>query len=59
MKAVVYSIKSFEKEYLAKANQKKHDITLIANPLSVDTVSFARGKDAVIVFKNDDLVKNR
>lgn len=55
MKAVVYSIKSFEKEYLAKANQKKHDITLISNPLSVDTVGFAQGKDAVVVFTNDDV----
>ncbi|WP_017257715.1 2-hydroxyacid dehydrogenase [Pedobacter arcticus] len=55
MKAVVYSIKSFEKEYLAKANQKKHDITLISNPLGIDTVGFAQGKDAVIVFTNDDV----
>jgi D-lactate dehydrogenase len=55
MKAVVYSIKSFEKEYLAKANQKKHDITLISNPLGKDTVSFAKGKDAVVVFTNDDV----
>lgn len=55
MKAVVYSIKSFEKEYLAKANEKKHDITLISNPLGIDTVSFAQGKDAVVVFTNDDV----
>jgi lactate dehydrogenase-like 2-hydroxyacid dehydrogenase len=55
MKAVAYSIKSFEKEYLAKANHKKHDITLISNPLSNDTVSYAEGKDAVVVYNNDDL----
>ncbi|MDB5032095.1 2-hydroxyacid dehydrogenase [Mucilaginibacter sp.] len=55
MKAVAYSIKPFEKEYLAKANQKKHDITLISNPLGPDTAIFAQGKDAVIVFTNDDL----
>jgi D-lactate dehydrogenase len=55
MKAVAYSIKPFEKEYLAKANQKKHDITLISNPLSPDTVTYAEGKDAVIVFINDDV----
>ncbi|EHQ27708.1 2-hydroxyacid dehydrogenase [Mucilaginibacter paludis] len=55
MKAVAYSIKPFEKEFLAKANQKKHDITLISNPLSLDTVSFAEGKNAVIVFSNDDV----
>lgn len=55
MKAVAYNIKHFEKEYLAKANQKKHDITLIGNPLSINTAIYAEGKDAVIVFANDDV----
>ncbi|WP_244228370.1 2-hydroxyacid dehydrogenase [Mucilaginibacter kameinonensis] len=55
MKAVAYSIKPFEKEFLAKANQKKHDITLISNALGPDTAVFAEGKDAVIVFTNDDV----
>ncbi|MET4082030.1 D-lactate dehydrogenase [Pedobacter sp. UYP30] len=55
MKAIVYSTQLFEKEYLAKANGKKHDITLISNPLSLDTASFAEGKDAVVVFTNDDV----
>lgn len=55
MKAVAYSIRPFEKELLAKANQKKHDITLISNPLNFDTAAYAAGKDAVIVFTNDDV----
>jgi D-lactate dehydrogenase len=55
MKAVAYSIKSFEKEFLAKANQKKHDITLISNSLSLETSIYAEGKEAVIVFTNDDV----
>ncbi|QJD95262.1 2-hydroxyacid dehydrogenase [Mucilaginibacter robiniae] len=55
MKAVAYSVKPFEKEFLAKANQKKHDITLISNPLSFETAAYAEGKDAVIVFTNDDV----
>ncbi len=55
MKVIVYSTPSFEKEFLAKANQKKHDITLLSNPLSLETANFAAGKDAVIVFTNDDL----
>jgi D-lactate dehydrogenase len=55
MKVVAYSIKAFEKEFLAKANQKKHDITLISNPLSLATVAYAEGKDAVVVFTNDDV----
>lgn len=55
MKVVAYDIKPFEKEFLAKANHKKHDITLIANPLGLDTVIYAEGKDAVIVFTGDDV----
>jgi phosphoglycerate dehydrogenase-like enzyme len=55
MKAVAYNIKHFEKEFLAKANQKKHDITLIANPLGINTAIYAEGKDAVIVFADDDV----
>ena len=55
MKVVAYSIKPFEKEFLAKANQKKHGITLISNALSLETVTYAEGKDAVIVFTNDDV----
>lgn len=55
MKAIAYSIKPFEKEFLAKANQKKHDITLISNALGPDTAVYAEGKEAVIVFTNDDV----
>jgi D-lactate dehydrogenase len=55
MKVVAYSIKPFEKEFIAKANQKKHDITLISNPLSIETTFYAEGKDAVVVFINDDV----
>lgn len=55
MKVVAYSIKTFEKEYIAKANQKKHDITLISNSLSIETAVYAEGKDAVVVFTNDDV----
>ena len=55
MRVVAYSIKKFEKELLAKANQRKHDITLISNPLSLETALYAEGKDAVIVFTNDDV----
>jgi D-lactate dehydrogenase len=55
MKAVAYSIKPFEKEYLAKSNGKKHDITLISNRLGPDTVIYAQGKNAIIVFTNDDV----
>lgn len=55
MKVVAYSINPFEKEFLIRANQKKHDITLISNALSIETVAYAEGKDAVLVFTNDDV----
>jgi hypothetical protein len=55
MKAVAYSIKPFEKEFLAKANQKKHDITLISNPLGMETAIYAEGKNVVIVSPEDDV----
>jgi len=55
MKVVAYSINPFEKEFLIRANQKKHDITLISNALSLETTPYAKGKDAVLVFTNDDV----
>lgn len=55
MKVVAYSIKSFEKEPLAIANHKKHEITLISNALNAETVSYAAGKEAIIVFEDDDV----
>jgi D-lactate dehydrogenase len=55
MKVVAYSVRHFEKELIAKANQKKHDITLISNTLDVETAIYAEGKDAAIVFTNDDV----
>jgi len=58
MKVVAYSIQAFEKEFLIKANQKKHDITLISNALTEETAGFAAGKDAVIVFTDDNVSEN-
>lgn len=55
MRVVAFNIKSSEKEPLAIANHKKHEITAISNHLTVDTASFAAGKQAVIV-SSDDLV---
>lgn len=53
MKAVVYNVKPFENEFLARANKKKHDITLISNLLNTDTVIYAAGKNTVIVTEGD------
>jgi D-lactate dehydrogenase len=55
MKVIAYSIKSCEKEPLVTFNKKKHDITLISNRLTLNTVSYAEGKEAVLVFSSDDV----
>lgn len=55
MKAIAYSIKPHEKECLALANGKKHDLTLISNELNDQTVSYAIGKETVIISSYDIL----
>jgi hypothetical protein len=54
MKAVAYGVMAFEKEYFAKANKKKHEITLIANHLGMETVHYAEGKEAIIMPEGHD-----
>ena len=58
MKAIAYNIKPEEKEWLIVANYKKHDITIITNSLNADTLAFANGKEALIIFNNDVLDAN-
>ncbi|MDB5203307.1 MAG: hydroxyacid dehydrogenase [Ferruginibacter sp.] len=49
MKVVAYGLEPHEKRILAAANNKQHDITVIANPLSLPTVDYASGKNAIII----------
>lgn len=53
MKAVAYNIKDYEKELLALANGKVHDLTLISNPLNARTMHYAYGKEVVVVSEDD------
>ncbi|MGV3704952.1 MAG: lactate dehydrogenase [Arcticibacter sp.] len=55
MRAVAYSIRSYEKEPLAIANRKKHEITLISNALCLETAEYATGKQAVIISEKDSI----
>ena len=55
MKAIAYNIDPKEKELLVLANHKKHDITIISNSLTADTLAFANGKEALIIFNEDPL----
>jgi len=50
MKVIAFSVPPHEKGILAHANQKKHEITLIANALSLETTFYAQGKQAIIDF---------
>lgn len=53
MRVVAYNVKEEEKEVLALANAKVHDMTLISNGLNMSTLRYAVGKDAVIVSCRD------
>lgn len=53
MKAIAYNIDPKDKEWLILANYKKHDITIVGNSLTLDTLNFAAGKEALIVFNQD------
>jgi len=55
MKVIAYSVQPYEMELMAKANQKKHEITLIFNSLNLETVRFAAGKLAVVVSASDEV----
>lgn len=57
MKVVAYNIKDFEKELLAVANGKVHDLTLISNDLNRRTMHYAVGKEVIIISDQDKLDK--
>lgn len=55
MKAIGYSMMSFEQELLDKANEGTHQLKYLADRLSIENADTAAGYDAVIVFTNDDV----
>lgn len=57
MRVVAYNIREFEKEQLALANAKVHDLTLISNGLKEETLHYAVGKEVVMVSERDLLDK--
>lgn len=54
MDTVIYSTHKFEKEYLLKANDCKHNLKLLDVPLTGETAHLAKGAKAVSIFVNDD-----
>ena len=55
MRVIAYNILGPEKEYLAIANAKVHDLTLVTNELNFSTMHYALGKEAVIISERDIL----
>ena len=53
MRVIAYNILGPEKEHLAKANGKVHDLTLISNELNFSTMHYAMGKEAIIISDRD------
>ncbi|MFO8146006.1 MAG: 2-hydroxyacid dehydrogenase [Bacteroidota bacterium] len=54
MKITVYSISPYEKFYLEAGNKGEFEIHYLEERLSGETVSLAKGSEAVIIFANDD-----
>jgi D-lactate dehydrogenase len=55
MKVAVFSIKAYEQPFLERSTRKPLKLTFMSDSLSVETVSKAKGFDAISVFTNDDL----
>lgn len=58
MKVAIYSTHKFEKEYLIKANNGKHELLFRELQLSLTTTVMAEGCEAVSIFVNDDASKS-
>ncbi|PKP34931.1 MAG: hydroxyacid dehydrogenase [Bacteroidetes bacterium HGW-Bacteroidetes-17] len=58
MKVAVFSTKSYDKEYLDKANENgKHELVYFESSLKPKTARLAENYDAVCVFVNDSITK--
>jgi D-lactate dehydrogenase len=54
MKILFYSTKPFELSYINAANTYKETLECIAEPLSINNVSKAKGYEAISIFVSDD-----
>lgn len=54
MKVAVFSLHNFEKDYLLRSNNSKHELVLIPHPLSEATAALAAGCEAVSIFTADN-----
>jgi D-lactate dehydrogenase len=54
MKVIAYSTKAYDKPYLKKAAESKHDFFFTEKRLTLETASLANGCNAVALFTADD-----
>ena len=54
MKTLVYSIHGFDKPFLEKAAQGKHELVFTEQPLNETSANLANGFDAVALFTSDN-----
>jgi len=55
MKAIIYSVRKDEKELLTKTNAGKHELVWQISSLKNETVNYAAGCEAVVVFTGDEV----
>jgi len=53
MKTAIYSAHKFEREYFKEANNDKHELVMIEEALSENTVQMAAGCQAICIFVGD------
>jgi D-lactate dehydrogenase len=58
MKIFVYNAHRFEKPFLEKASQSKHQLLYSVYPLDINTVNLSKGCDAVLIFTSCDASAN-
>lgn len=54
MRTTIFSSHGFDKPYLEKASQEKHQFIFIEKSLSKETANLAKGSCAICIFTADD-----
>lgn len=57
MKIAVYSHHGFEKDFIEEANSAGHDLCLLSQKLTAETVNEAKGCTAIVIFSSDKVSK--
>lgn len=58
MKIAVYSARDFDKNFLEKANEKKHEFIFFKEALTLETATLAEGCNGIAIFTSDNASAN-